>query len=386
MSAVETTFHFARAYSPFALAVVLAAVAIAGWWSLGREASFLSKRTYVALAGLRVLPFLILIVLLMKPVLVYYGQTSLKQQVAIVFDESESMAIADKVFNGVQLGSAAYVLGLGRERTMWPPTDLAAVPSSEQEKAEQGQIGLDENDLEKIKAAQRLALVRRAFGRDRGALLERLRRDFILSVYGFSDHLREMPFGSEISPTALLREIRSDGASTHLGTALQRLVQDLRGQPVAGIVAISDGRNLGGIPPLGAAEVASDARIPVYAVPVGAGGSRDIAITALIAESAVFKGDEFPISARIASRGYSGYSVPVVFECDGAEIESRPVALTGKEQLVTFRHKRAAPGQIKVLVRVRAQEGEETSENNSAESFVRVIDKKIKVLMAEEIP
>jgi hypothetical protein len=119
---------------------------------------------------------------------------------------------------------------------------------------------------------------------------------------------------------------------------------------------------------------------------VGAGGSRDIAVAALIAESVVFKDDEFPVSAKLASRGYSGFSVPVIFECDGLEVERRSVALTGKEQLVTFRHKRAEEGQAVIRVRVGTQEGEETADNNAAEMPIRVIDKKIKVLLAEEIP
>jgi hypothetical protein len=384
---LDATFRFARSYSPFALAALCAVIAVAGWWSLRRETFFLAKRNQNILIVLRVLPFILLIFLLMKPVLVYHAESSVRQHVAILVDESESMTIADKVLSRIQLESAAYLLGVRQEPSKWPPpAATTALPTPERERSDQSDLRLDEAAVTKIKSTSRCSLVRRALDRDQGALLDRLRADYMLGVYGFSDQMREMPFGRGVKPTTLVSDLYDTGPSTRLGTALQRIVQDLRGQPVAGIVVISDGKNIGGIPPAGAAEVAGDARIPIYTVPVGAGGSRDIAITALIAESVVFKGDEFPISVKIASRGYSGYSAPVALECDGAQIETKQVSLTGKEQLVTFRHKRAQEGKVRAKISIRPQEGEETAENNSGETEINVIDKKIKVLMAEEIP
>jgi len=387
MNPFEASFRFARAYSPYALVVLCAAIAAAGWWSLRRESSFLSKRNHYVLVVLRVLPFLLLIFLLMKPVLVYHAESSVRQHVAILLDESESMTIADKALSRVQLESAAHLLGLRQEPSKWPtPADAAALPTPERERSDQSDLRLDEAAVAKIKSTSRADLVRRALERDQGALLERLRAEYMLSVYGFSDQMREIPFGRGMKLTTLLNDLHDTGPSTRLGTALQRIVQDLRGQSVAGVVVISDGKNIGGIPPASAAEVAGDARIPIYAVPVGSGGSRDIAIAGLIAESVVFKGDEFPISVKIASRGYSGYSIPVTLECDGTQVETKQVQLTGREQLVTFRHKRDQEGKIRVGINIPPQEGEETTENNQSATDINIIDKKIKVLMVEEIP
>jgi len=384
---LEASFRFARSYSPYALAALCVAVAVAGWWSLRRETSFLSKRNYYALVALRVLPFLLLVFLLMKPVLVYHAESSVRQHVAILLDESESMTIADKVVSRIQLESAAHLLGFRQESSKWPPpADAATLPTPERERSDQSDLRLNESAVAKIKSTSRLALVQRALERNQGALLEQLRDEYMLNVYGFSDQMREMPFGRDVKPATLLNDLHDTGPSTRLGTALQRVVQDFRGQPVAGIVLISDGKNIGGISPASAAEVAGDARIPIWTVPVGAGGSRDIAITALIAESVVFKGDEFPISVKIASRGYSGYTIPVALECDGAQVETKQVKITGKEQLVTFRYKRDQQGKVRARINIRPLEGEETAENNQSETDVNVIDKKIKVLMVEEIP
>lgn len=387
MSPFDATFRFARAYSPLLLVAVCVAVAVAGWWSLRREAAFLGKRNYYALVVLRVLPFLLLVFLLLKPVLIFREESSVRQHVAVLVDESESMGIADKVLNRVELESAANLLGLRPERSKWPPSaEAMALPSPEREKADQSDLRLNEAAVGKIKTTSRAELVGRALERDQGRLLEELQKDYLLDVYAFSDQMREIPLGAGVKPATVAKNLYSTGPTTRMGSALQRIVQDFRGQPVAGVVLIGDGRNIGGIPPVNAAEVAGDARIPIYPVPVGAGGSRDIAVTGLINEPVVFKGDEFPISAKIASRGYSGYSIPVVLECDGAPVETRQVTLTGKEQLATFRYKRAQEGQIRVRISVRPQEGEETTENNAAETSIRVIDKKIKVLMVEEIP
>jgi len=387
MNQFEPAFRFARAYSPYAVALLCVAVAVAGAWSLRREAAFLSRRNYWALVALRVLPFLLLIFLLLKPVLIYQTESPVRRNVVLLVDESESMMIADKVLNKVQLESAAYLLDLRDNPSPRPtPAEAFRIPSPDEERAARLDLGLDEKQLAAVKATSRTALLRRALLRDGGDLLAHLRENYLFEVYGFSDKLREIPFDRDTKPSALVGALRHNGPSTRLGSALLRIVQDLRGRPVAGIILVSDGRNIAGIPPESAAEVAADARIPVYAVPVGAGGSRDIAVTALIAESVVFKGDEFPVSAKIASRGYSGYSVSVVFECNGKVVETKPITLTGKEQLVTFRYKRDEEGKIRVRVAVRPQETEETADNNRAETEIRVIDKKIKVLMVEEIP
>ena len=387
MNPLEVTFRFARPYSPFVLAALCAVVIVAGFWSLRHEAPFASRRLRATLALLRVLPFLLLVFLLLKPVLVYRTESTIKQRVALLVDESESMRIADKVLSRVQLESAAHLLTLRPDRAVWPPKrDADALPSPRAEQGHQQALGLSDAAVEKIKATDRATLVRRALLLEDGALLRRLRDDYLFNIYAFSQTLREIPFGAQDAPQRAVDALATTGPVTRVGTALQRLVQDLRGQPVAGIVLISDGRNVGGIAPESAADVAGDARIPIFAVPVGSGGSRDIAVNALIAEAVVFKGDEFPVSAKLASRGYAGLSVPLALDVDGREVESRPVALTGQEQIVTFRHKRDAEGPIQVRIRVRPREGEETADNNMAETTIRVIDKKIKVLMAEEIP
>jgi hypothetical protein len=383
----EATFRFARAYSPFLLAVVCIVVIVAGWWSLRKEAAHLSTRLFRTLAVLRILPLLLLIFLLLKPVLVYQTEASLKQHVAVIVDESESMRIADKVLSRAQLETAAYLMGYRKAPSAWPPQENSEViPSPATERANERELGLSDGEVGKIKSVDRGTYVRRALAREDGALLERLRKNYILNVYGFSDMMEEIPFGSERKPADLIKDFASTGPSTRLGSALQRIAQDLRGQSVAGIVLISDGRNIGGIPPESAAEIAGDARIPIYAAPVGSGGSRDIAVNTLISESVVFKDDEFPVSAKITSRGYTGSPVPVAFEVDGAEVDRKPITLSGKEQLVTFRHKRNQEGPVTVRVRVRPQEAEETTDNNQAETTIRVIDKKIKVLMVDEIP
>lgn len=380
-------FHFARTFNPVLVVLLCAAIVYVGWWTMRREASFLSKGLYRTLIALRIVPFLLLIFLLLKPVTAYRTETTLRQHLILLIDESESMSIADKVLGRTQLESAARLLGIRSEQSAWPPDlDSSAIPTPQEERQFQNELGLSDAAIGKIKSTPRTTLAQRALLQNKGALLKRLRSEFHLSVYGFTDQLREIPADGETSPAAFLADLASTGTSTRLGTTLQRVVQDLRGQPVAGIIAVSDGRSVAGIPADDAAEVAGDAQIPVYAVPVGAGGSRDIAVTALIAESVVFMDDEFPVSAKISSRGYTNFTVPVVLECEGEEVDSQSIRLTGDEQLLTFRHKRSVEGTIAVKVRVRTQDAEETADNNVAETTIRVVDKKINVLMVEEIP
>jgi hypothetical protein len=56
------------------------AIAAAGWWSLRREALFLGKRNYYTLVVLRVLPFIVLIFLLMKPILIFQEESSVRRK------------------------------------------------------------------------------------------------------------------------------------------------------------------------------------------------------------------------------------------------------------------------------------------------------------------
>ncbi len=387
MSLFEATFRFARAYSPLALLALAVALSLAGWWSLRREAPFLARRNHVLLAVLRVAGFLLLIFLLMKPILIYQEEASLRQHVILLLDESESMNVADKVLSRIQLESAANVLGLRTERAKWPPPpQSAAFPSPDQERSDQAELRLSQAAVQQIKSTTRAQLVRRALQRDQERFLDQLRKDYILDVYAFADRMRDIPFPAAARPATVIHDLAATGPSTRIGAALQRIVQDYRGQPVAGVVLISDGRNLAGVPPLSVADVAGDARIPIFTVPVGAGGSRDLAVAPLICEPVVFRADEFPVSAKIVARGYGGYIVPVALECNGVQVETKQVKIAGREQLVTFRYKRDQEGAVRIRVSVPPQEAEETADNNAAETVVRVIDKKIKVLMVEEIP
>ena len=169
-----------------------------------------------------------------------------------------------------------------------------------------------------------LALADRGSGQTRGALMQarlaetspwltRLAQDFDARRYTFDTTVRPVK--------DFARELTLDGQASALATSLTSLAQRYRGQPVAGILLLTDG-NATDLP---AASTDWKSLPPVYPVAVGEDSElADLAVSRVSVSQTNFEAAPVTIVAEIAGQGVAGRKVVVrVLDAAGKEVERR---------------------------------------------------------------
>jgi hypothetical protein len=271
-------------------------------------------------------------------------------------------------------------------------------------------------DLEpsQVEDRPRIELVRRALAHSENAALRGLAAKNRVKVYTFSSRPRPIAeieregtakagsapgastgagAGAVAGPGAFLDRIEASGAETAIGDSLNRVMNEMRGQHVAGIVLITDGRhNAGAEPPLRVARRLKQRGIPLFTVGVGNPEEpKDIAVTDLQAPDVVIVGDVMPVKLTVKSQGFEGEEAraDVIARLDDEIVRSEPIALQGKgrPQEVGIRVKAERAGEYALSVEIPPRPGEQFANNNKTPpKRIRVIDKRIKVLYVESLP
>ncbi len=108
-----------------------------------------------------------------------------------------------------------------------------------------------------------------------------------------------------LQPTQDFHELAFDGRTTALGHTLAQLAERYRGQPLAGIILLTDGI---------AADVAEAASLqglpPIYPVVIGRDGpERDLAVTSTAVTQTSFEDAPVTVQAEIAANGFAGEEI-----------------------------------------------------------------------------
>ncbi len=214
------------------------------------------------------------------------------------------------------------------------------------------------------------------------------------SVAGRSKDLevREYLFDSELREDKIDDTTKPEGDESSIGSTLLEAVKRQAGMTVAMIVLISDGANNAGLPPLIAANQLKGKLIPVVTVGVGqenAGPeSKDIAVRDLIVGPTVFVKNQPEIRGTISARGFAGKSIEVELFVEGepgvvARTTIKPA--TGAEviPITGLKYLPQTPGEKRVTLRVKPQEGELVSSNNEFTTYLTVLKGGLKVLYVQ---
>jgi uncharacterized membrane protein len=197
-------------------------------------------------------------------------------------------------------------------------------------------------------------------------------------------------FGSDVSSVKEL-SLKAQGTLTDISKALLTAIDDWKGQPIAGVVLVTDGRYNSGEDPI---KTVQKTGIPVYTVGVGqAKVIRDIQITKVEASPIAYLDHTFPIKVAINSGGYDGREVRItlnsVDSAGGSSLkDSATLKLDSKngEQIVELQMKPQQEGTLKLNIAVTSMPDELTTQNNVYTFFVRVVKTKIKVMFIEGKP
>ncbi len=343
-----------------------AAVAFAARLYWRERGISLGRRIF--LGALRAILYTLLILLLFEPVFAIEMSVKLRQSLLIVLDTSESMNIPDARKKERELEEAAMAMGK-------LPFDKSAT-----------QV-MDARTRTEAAAVRRIDLAKGLLDNPNLDLFKKLGADYKLRYFAFADAV--VPASGEGDELAAsLRRIGATGKTTRLGAAIDDVVGRYSGQPIAGVVVLTDGASNEGLEPLEVARKMKDRAIPIFPVGIGIPDPPDVRLEGLVVQDTVFAKDRVPLRFRITSKGFTNRKVDIVVTVNGKEIPPRrEVTLTGEPQ---FEEMSFLPeeGQTALKLEVAATPlpGEVVADNNRLAQNIRVIDEKIKVLYVEGKP
>lgn len=311
-----------------------------------------------ALAALRLVVLLAVTFMLLELVLVLTKKEMIPSRLLVLVDTSESMGLTDPYSDVAQAKTIAASLKL--------------------------QTSAGQPDLDALRKAPRFELAQRALA----DLLPRLAQGRELSGYGFAADLQA------VDDLARLNDLTPTGPATGVGDALARALAAHRGQPLAGVLLVTEGQSNTGDDPLQVAAQAGRDGVPIVTLAVGTEqGPRNVRVADIDAHSVVFVRDTTELSAIIESRGLQGATAVVRLEQRGAdggwnETDRREIVL-GEDsvlQRVAFPFTPDTLGQVDFRVRVTDAGPELTETDNLDTHTLRVIRQKIRVLLVAGEP
>lgn len=311
------------------------------------------NRVYrLGLAGLR-LATLALVLAMLAQVTLVLQRTGLPYLV-LLLDDSQSMGLVDRYEERVQAVIAERVKRAGFE------------PASRWNQA-------------------RTLLVE-----DDAALLRMLAANYKLRVQLVGGRRLEDTRSAE-AMVGQLRSLEAMAESSPLGAAVRAAIDELRGTPPAAVVLLTDGIVTEGASLSEAAAYARRRGVPLYLVGLGDDRPvRDLKITDVLVDRAVFVDDVLYFEAQLSATGYEGKKARVVLRQQG-----KPQALDQVEivlgpdrqsQSVRLSCRPAQPGEFRYLVEAEPLEGEQQLDNNRQERTVQVRKEKIRVLLVSAEP
>ncbi|WP_422922966.1 VWA domain-containing protein [Singulisphaera sp. PoT] len=341
--------------------LVLGALAIlALLWRLNRfEVRDLPRRRRIAIVAMRAITLLALVAMLLEPVLVSSRRETVKSHLPIIVDDSESMKFSDPYTDDSRATELASRLKLSSEGGRSP--------------------------VDRLRETTRLDLVKTVLE----PKLEDLAKGRELHIHNLESAAQPGTTASRSQKARKLADIKANRSVSPLGDALQGVVGSHRGQPVAGLVLITDGRSNTGEDPLRAVEAAARQNIPVYTIAAGADeGPRNIRLSEIEVSPVVFVRDPLNLAVVVEARGLRDAEATIVLEQKLNQNDWEPVGtqrvVLGEDGILkrtTFRITPKVVGQYEFRARVEDAGPELTQEDNVATAAVKVVRQQIRVLL-----
>ncbi|MEJ0000111.1 MAG: hypothetical protein WDO13_13645 [Verrucomicrobiota bacterium] len=354
----------------FAFVVLVAATV----WSYRRYAPALSRLRRAGLIILRSVLLALLLILLVRPVLLITLEETVRRPLLVLLDTTQSMTLQDRrtapddlVRAAIATGAADPAAGLKQS----PPTDA------------------------KLAAISRRDLLEQLAANGKLNLWPRLNEPSSLVFYGFGRKLAPLgelapPDNAKLAPqdaAAFFHKVRDDENLTAIGDGLRDLLDEQRGQPVAGILLITDGANNTGSSPVEAAAIAKQDGVPLFLYGVGVTSPEDIMVAGLDAPQVSNVKEKLNVTARVRAQSMQGRKAVVQLKAGGKVVDEEPIEFrSDDEQEVNLSYTPDDVGVADLEVVVPPLPEEAVKDNNSAKAQVRIVDDKLKILLVEDAP
>ncbi len=200
------------------------------------------------------------------------------------------------------------------------------------------------------------------------------------------------PVGVEATIDEGLKKSRPMGGATDIVGSIVQVLKETQGNRVAGLVVVSDGRQTGSEEIDDAIAAASARSIPIHVVAIGSSKPRrDLRMATVWAPEDVFLRDTVSVRFDVEA---AGLDAPTRVTVEMSDVASHEVMATQthvvspQEPLVKgdFQYRPQEAGRRVLQVAVRPCEGELEFDNNSAQTSITAHDEKIGVIFVEETP
>jgi hypothetical protein len=248
-------------------------------------------------------------------------------------------------------------------------------------------VAVPEGARQAVSAVSRIDLANGLLQHPELRVFEKIGKDCKVRLFTFGEKLEPLGETDEAGAVSNAAVVAS-GKASRGGDAIEEAVSRLSGQPVAGVVVLTDGAFNEGTDPLAVAKMMKERGVPLFPLGLGLEAPEDVGLRSLIVPGAMFPKDEMHARVQVFSQGYVGAKVDVRVLLDDAELAKLPVELTEKPQFVDvpFKIPEGKGGAGRLAVTVSEQPGEVSTANNRIERTVRILDQKIKVLYVEGKP
>ncbi len=343
------------------------------WWGYRWGAATLSRRQRALLTGLRITAAAIFLFLLVQPILLLTVNEPVRERLLVLLDATQSMEIKDQRATNEDLNRAALAAGL-----LSPTASLTGNPPG----------GIDT-----WRNASRAALLQSLAANDKLNLWPRLQEKADLEFYRFGREAKKigvMGAGEEVT-TAVAESffggLKYTDDATAIGDALRQVLDEVRGQPVAGVLVITDGANNAGTPPAEIARMAKLDGLPLFLYGTGIVGPKDIVVKEIVGPRGAFVKERAEFAVKVRAPGYTGREVKIQLKVNGQPVDEQEVKLDGDgETEYRLGYEPQEKAEVNVEAVITPVGGESSNENNTASTRARVLDSQVKVLYVEQEP
>lgn len=386
-----TEFVFTHAPRSGWVFVALAAVGLMIWGVFAmyrREHVSASRKARWGLATIRALVLLLVVLVLLGPALAIATHRTIEPYVIVLVDDSLSMAIKDRYPEATEAQRVADLLD----------RPVADVQSGQFTRADVINQLLTREDQKLINDLRQRGKVRvMTFSRS-----VTLRQTIESKMSETQDVEPDLPMetdGGGLEQGEPVPPLSPTGQATNLANAVREALRSLGGNPIAGIVIVTDGQNTEGDDPLTAADVAANLDVPLFTIGVGDSAEpRNIKVAEVWAPDSVFRKDPFILQTQVQADGFPGQSVNVELVArpvmpdgsTGAEvsIETRNITFDkdSDDERLQFEYRPEKAGDYVFSVRIAALPNEVLDSDNLKSIPVKVLSDQARVLLIAGSP
>jgi uncharacterized membrane protein len=216
-------------------------------------------------------------------------------------------------------------------------------------------------------------------------LVKQLQEKFQVRLYRLSDHLSRL----EAYDKGGLDKLTATGTATHIGEGLKQVLADAASLPIGAVVLLSDGAdNSGGIDLETISEVRRQ-RIPVHTIGFGREKmAHDVEMTGVETPARALPDSRLASVVSFHQHGYEGQKAKVLIKDGGKILASRDVTFKadGTEQSENILYNAGPVGVKAIEVGIEPLAGEENQANNKIVRLVNVDKRTAKVLYIDGEP